>query len=495
MSARSHLPGWNYLVVILAAFVSVGAYLFFSQRFYGPGFPLDDAWIYQTYARNLAWRSEWAFLPGVPSGGSTGPLWSILLAPGYWLRLSPFFWTWLMGCLILAAVGVIGMWLFALSWPALKTSSIWVGLALVLEWHLVWAAGSGMETLAFSALVLFVLGLLLVIPHRARSWFWIGLLIGLSVWLRPEGVTLLGPAGLCVALAPKPRKQKLPYLLSLMAGFLLLFCAYLGFNWMVGGSWWPTTYYAKQEEYQALQSIPYLVRWLRLLALPLVGVGVVLLPGLGYGLWRAWHQRSWGIWVMAIWLLAYISVYAWRLPVDYQHGRYLIPAMLVYFWIACGGLLAWLSKLRQGRVEYLASRVWALTAVFVLLGFWGLGARAFANDVAVIESEMVAAARWVAEYTPEDALVAAHDIGALGYFGERDILDLAGLVSPAVIPFIRDQARLAAFLDQQGADYLMTFPDWYPELATQGHQLFSTQAPISPSLGGENMAVYRWPQP
>jgi hypothetical protein len=163
--------------VILAAFISVGAYLFVSQRFYGPGFPLDDAWIYQTYARNLAWRSEWAFLPGVPSGGSTGPLWSILLAPGYWLGLAPFFWTWLLGCLTLAAVGVMGMWFFASSAPALKTNAVWVGLALVLEWHLIWAAGSGMETLAFSAMVLLVLGLLLGLPCRASSWFWTGLLI------------------------------------------------------------------------------------------------------------------------------------------------------------------------------------------------------------------------------------------------------------------------------------------------------------------------------
>jgi hypothetical protein len=35
-------------------------------------------------------------------------------------------------------------------------------------------------------------------------------------------------------------------------------------------------------------------------------------------------------------------------------------------------------------------------------------------DVAVIESEMVNTAKWVAESTEPDALVAAHDIGALG---------------------------------------------------------------------------------
>jgi hypothetical protein len=30
-------------------------------------FPIDDAWIHLTYARNLAQRFEFSFLPGVPS--------------------------------------------------------------------------------------------------------------------------------------------------------------------------------------------------------------------------------------------------------------------------------------------------------------------------------------------------------------------------------------------------------------------------------------------
>jgi hypothetical protein len=91
-------------------------------------------------------------------------------------------------------------------------------------------------------------------------------------------------------------------------------------------------------------------------------------------------------------------------------------------------------------------------------------------------------------------VVAAHDIGALGYFGQRRLLDLAGLVSPQVIPFMRDEPRLAAFLDQQRADYLVTFPGWYPELVRRAPgPVYTTSGEYGPSLGDENMAVYRWP--
>ncbi len=120
---------------------------------------------------------------------------------------------------------------------------------------------------------------------------------------------------------------------------------------------------------------------------------------------------------------------------------------------------------------------------------------AYAQDVAFIDSEMVTTAKWVAVNLPPHALVAAHDIGALGYFGKHDLVDMAGLVSPDVIPFLRNEARMAAYLSTQKVDYLVTFPDWYPQLTAGLTSVYSTRGIYAPSIGGTNMEVYRWPSP
>ena len=177
----------------------------------------------------------------------------------------------------------------------------------------------------------------------------------------------------------------------------------------------------------------------------------------------------------------------------YQHGRYIIPAMPIFFVYGCAGLAEWIQLGSQDLWKRVLGKTWVLTAGLVLLAFWILGARSYAQDVRFIESEMVVTAQWVADNTPPDSLVAAHDIGALGYFANRRLLDLAGLVSPQVIPFIRDQNHLALFLDAQGANYLVTFPGWYPQLVSQEQLIYKSPGVSRVDNEYEDIAVYSWP--
>jgi hypothetical protein len=168
--------------------------------------------------------------------------------------------------------------------------------------------------------------------------------------------------------------------------------------------------------------------------------------------------------------------------------------MPIFYIFGASGMISWIINHFQDQqmLFRILAKVWLISSVSVLGLFWILGAKAYAEDVAIIESEMVTTATWIKENTTEDALIAAHDIGALGYFAERNIIDLAGLISPDVIPFIRDEVRLAVFLDSENVEYLMTFPRWYPSLTQQSILLYQTRGIYSPALGGENMAIFKW---
>jgi hypothetical protein len=495
MSRRSIL-----LIALLAAF-SLGTYLVASRFTYRIGFPLDDAWIHQTYARNIAERGEWAFLPGQPSAGSTAPAWSLVLALGQLIEVNPLVWTNLLGWCMLAGIGIVGAFGMRYLLPEGRHWELWASLLLVFEWHLVWAAGSGMETLVFSLIIL--LGFLLVVfsenqkyermDATRKNWMWLGLgaLAGLSVSLRPDGITLLVAFAFAVLFSKRKHGAKLRIGVLLVIGFVVIFLPYLIFNSSLAGNWWPNTFFAKQAEYAILRETSFLKRYLNQARVPLVGVGVMLLPGFIWILVQSLLQRHAGILAGALWVIGYLGIYAWRLPVVYQHGRYVIPTLAVFCVWGLAGLFDILQSTRFSRLPNLLARAWLMASGLILLLFWILGARAFALDVAIIESEMVDTAKWVNQNTPDGALIAAHDIGALGYFGGRSIVDLAGLVSPEVIPFIRDEPAIGKFLEVQKADFLVTFPGWYPYLTSQATPVYSTSGGFSPQLGGENMTVFR----
>lgn len=483
------LPGSPAFLLLLLCLASALLYLGVSAAGGFVGFPLDDAWIHQTYARNLATRHQFAFLPGHPSAGSTSPLWSGLLAIGYLLKIEYHVWTYTLGAALLALTAWLTNRLVLDLWPERAGAALTAGAFVALEWHLAWAAVSGMETLLFTALALAVF---VIVPRRT---LWIGVCAGLSVLARPDGLTLL-PFALARVILFRPARGR--RLLECVLGFGVIFIPYLLFNqWLSGwrsGSPWPNTFYAKQAEYAVLRGQPLLWRLARLGLLPFVGATALLLPGIARAAWNAGRERRWEGLIPLGWAIAFVAAYALRLPVSYQHGRYIMPVIPALIALGMGGTADWLRLNASDRLPRVLSRAWLAATGLTLVAFWVIGARAYSRDVQIIESEMVATARWVSAHTPPDALIAAHDIGALGYFGGRDILDMAGLVSSDVIPFIRDEPRLRAWLTASRADYLVATisPDLNIVRPPAAAEVFRTDAPYSPAEGGANMVVYRW---
>ncbi len=116
-------PGWLWL----AAALSTGGYLLASWSAGFVGFTLDDAWIHQTYARNLGLHGQFAFIPGQPSAGSTSPLWTALLALGYLLRIDYHLWTYGLGAAALGLNAWLARRLLLTFWPERATAALLAG--------------------------------------------------------------------------------------------------------------------------------------------------------------------------------------------------------------------------------------------------------------------------------------------------------------------------------------------------------------------------------
>ncbi len=481
----------NNLILALAVLLGMGGYIFASSLKFGIGFPLDDAWIHQTYARNLVEWGEWAFWQGQSSGGSTAPLWSALLALGYWLKLPFFFWAFALGGVLLWGLALFAEYFMRQNIPAYHSKFPWTGLFIVGEWHLLWAAASGMETLLYALLVT---STLILLTMRQRNYLLLGMLVGLSVWVRPGGITLLGPVVVVAFSSGKSFKKIIRDLFGVGLSFGGILSFYLLFNLFVARTPLPNTFYAKQAEYALLRElVPIWTRFFAEIKLPLIGAGFFLLPGVLFWGWKAVRRYDIGVLVGMIWFLGYAAIYAWSLPVTYQHGRYMMPAMPIFFLWGLAGtqeiFFAFRSRPRWGKRAVTA---WSLALALMWGAFLGIGAKSYADDVAFIESEMVLTAKWVAENISPDALIAAHDIGALGYFDGRELVDLAGLVSPDVISYIRDEEKLALYLDEKKVDFLIVFPTWYKNLPEGLPLVYNTGSYFAPSIGGENMVVYKW---
>jgi hypothetical protein len=494
------------LLFLMAALLAVVYYV----RMANGGFPLDDSWIHQVYGRNLAQTGQWAFVPGVPSAASTSPLYTVLLSIGYKLNIPFRLWTYGLGVLALWVTGMVGARMAERVMAKQKYVGLLTGLSLILAWHLIWAAASGMETMLFGMWTLVLVWLaqreldersvkVRDVGLRGLSF---GVLAALATLTRPEGLALAGLIGL-VMLITRPQKSWREFWIwgiGAGAGFALAIAPYLALNLQLTGGLLPDTAAAKQAENAPLLSDSYPQRIWNMVQPITAGGQILLLPGMIYFAIVTIRQiranrRPLFYLLPLLWAVGLILLYAARLPAYYQHGRYVIPALPSFIVTGVVGTFYLIGLGKTTVAGRVLSRSLAIAAVLAFVYFAAIpGAGVYRQDVRIIDEEMVTAAQWIADNIAPEELLAVHDIGAVGYFAPRPILDLAGLVSPEIVPFINDEASLWNWLYEQDAKYLMAFPDQIPGDDTDDIHLcplYITGSTTSPGVGGPNMAVYK----
>ncbi|MDY7077932.1 MAG: hypothetical protein SXV54_13535 [Chloroflexota bacterium] len=502
---------WPWLAsLLLVGCLTLGFFALTAHRFTGgqDGVPLDDAWIHFQFARNLARGDGLSFNPGQPTSGSTAPLWTLLLAAAYLVGGG-----FPVAGQVLSGVCFLGVLVATFALGRRLTDNRWAawlaGAVVAVNGRMVWAGLSALETCLFAALSLLAISSHLsdraalrqaqgtARRYRLRT----VVLFGLAALSRPEGYLLFALAMAdfvwSSALRPTQHATRLTFHVSRFLLPAALFAAivlpYLVFSLRTSGHLLPNTYHAK-----AVVSFRPSLDFLSVAARYLILDNPLLLPfyvlGIGALLRRAPLLSLWSVGLP----LAYALIHA----IPYQHGRYLMPLIPCNAVIGVVGLLEAqkLARRRGWRVEtwfFLKNRV----SVFLIIvaTAWRLPTMAdlYAWNVDNINQMHVALGRWVVENTSPDTILALNDIGAITYVSERPVVDLAGLITPEVIPLLHSpdrDARLADFMAGRDVQYVIIFPDWFPDLAARDdllepvHQVTLERRTIG---GGETMVVYR----
>jgi hypothetical protein len=179
-----------------------------------------------------------------------------------------------------------------------------------------------------------------------------------------------------------------------------------------------------------------------------IGVGVALLALIG--LHSSFAIRHSSLPLLALWALIHNAAYVVMLPVHGHAGRYQAVNFVLLAILATLGA----ARLARARGPLRAMGLSGLGVWLVLcVGSAALWRDIYRDSVDHINTVHVACGRWIASNLPSDAVVATYDLGAISYFAERRIVDLGGLVDPAMARYLF-AGDVAPYLRQKGATHI-----------------------------------------
>lgn len=486
---RRPAPGAVWITAALA--LALGVFLVRERQIAGPvglgGFPLDDPWIHFQFARNLAEGHGFAYNPGVPVAGSTAPLWTVLLAAAFALFGSHPALAKAIGIAAALATALLARRL-ASTWTGDPALGLLAGILTALSAPLVWGALSGMEVTLAALLVTATL----LAQTAGREWA-TALLLGLAALARPEAILLVPLVWLA-----RPVTLRRTAILFGMVGAVL--APAVAFNLVTAGTPLPATASAKIEgglvgllsgarEPVATTLVRrpwrFEAEWAETLWRANALLPLLLVPGL----WLLARRLGRAALPAAVLLLQPVGMALlapYRGPA-FQEGRYathLLPLAIAVATMALPPLAERPGLRRVAAAALLVAGLAALPAA----------ALRYAWAVQNIDAMQVHLGLWAAAHTPREARLGLNDVGAIAYVSRREVVDLMGLVTPAIIPYRRDgEAGVLRYLERACPDYLIIFPAWFPELSARADRftpIHRLRLEHNTVAGADEMVVY-----
>ncbi len=414
----------------------------------------DDAMITFRVAENLASGRGFVFNPGERVQVTTTPLYAMLLAAGVW-----FFGSAPRAGLglNLALATLIPVVAYDLG-RRLSGRITGLGGALLLMLMPLLVMAFSMESYLYVALILAA-----VDAYAAGRWRLAGGLAGLTGLVRGDAILL--PACMLsydVLAQRRFRWELIIPAIAIPTGWYLFATFYYGWPF-------PATLSAKvaQGEFNWLGQrfidglAAYWDKWTRgqdydtlYLFLPLVALGAA---------WAAWKERPWLI------LIARDGLYVTAFVV------LAVPAADWYYASLAPGLALLSARGVQAAAEGIARWAAAPARRLLAIGLAGLLLAVLLTTLYPISQALIAGspdwkahvypetARWIAANTNPSASLATIDIGHLGYWSERPIVDIVGLAQPDVSAHIA-QGDFGYAIRHYQPDLVLIGYSWLPEV-------------------------------
>jgi hypothetical protein len=411
------------------------------------GYLTDDTFIHLQFAKHWIAGEGFSFNAGEPTYGATSPLWVMLLAglgravpgaadtPADAASMPPLAWLAkglgaLFTVLGVLAIGRAGR---RVGFTAAEAAALGV-LYAANAWSARWAI-SGMESPLAACAVAVALAAAARTLLEGRGAFELGIALGIAVLARPECWMLAAFTVGAVAAAREPGRAR--RIAGVVAGL-----AIAAGPWLAAAAAWfhritPNTSGAKAGAWadvgRALDAVRTSIRVELASDALLIGLAVLALALAGPRLLREMPLSRRLFWILvAAWPLGLIAGYA--AGGVQVVSRYLLLAMPSV-------LLLGVASLRWATAR-LDARARALTLALLLAAYAGQNAfvtfrynapHARRHTQGLRES-LVALGIWARTQTAEGTLFALPDIGAFGYYSDRPVLDLYGLVTPRMAP-------------------------------------------------------------
>lgn len=455
-------------------FTSIILILFFFGYL---NFRQDDAYIFYTYAKNIAVGNGYVYNLGEEINATTSPLYTIILAAVYFFvrfinsESFPFISN-------LISVFSILVTIYSIK-KILKDDKLSILFPLIFLANPLLKYGFGMETFLNLALISYSIYLFTKNKLLLASFF-----ISLSVLARLDSILFAGIIFIYYVF----KNKKLPPVKSIII-FIVTLIPWFIFSKIYFDSFLPTTIAVKlsQEDFQMHGTgLIFLKGFFTAMPGTLISASLLII-GFIVSTFYLIRKKSVllyneGVLLILVFFGILFFVYAFILnapPYQWYYTPFTIPLSILFTYF--------LSNIFHKRnVIYVM-----LTCFFILAAF--LPIKTMSQGFNPRYSNYTNAIKWLNKNAAEKTLLGVDEIGIMGYYYNKGkIVDALGLITPNVIPHLK-QKEFGWYISEYKPDYIINDYPKVQKHAGGKTKIFNQNYQLTKILEsrGEKIAVYK----